>query len=366
MRYLVLLAALLASSCAHTDRFSPALPMPTLKLPGDTLITRIALGSCFHPSRNGDIFDEITAQNPDVFLFLGDNVYAADESFDLELNSLRAAYFDLAQVESFQTLRSSVPMMVIWDDHDYGKDDAGGDWSNKNFSESLYQHVWAIDDEDPRTQLPGVYLQETIGPEGQQVQIIMLDVRFFRTPLTRNPDQDIGRYTPSQAPNQNMLGDAQWQWFKEQLEKPADVRIIVTPIQLIADGHYWEAWRMMPKERQRFYDLLAETKPNGAIIVSGDRHSAAMYKREGILPYPLYELTTSSLNVPLTLIVKDPQDEPGPHRLFAPFYESNYALIDIDWGKNTVTLQILDQESRSINIQTLSFGELTANQGASD
>ena len=332
--------------------------MPAIGLKGDTVITRIALGSCFHPSLKGDIFDEITAQKPDVFLFLGDNVYAADESFDLELNSLRSAYGDLAQVESFQALRSSIPMMVIWDDHDYGKDDAGGDWSNKNYSESLYQHVWAIGDDDPRSQLPGVYVQETIGPEGQQVQIIMLDVRFFRTPLTRNTDQNVGRYTPSQDPNQNMLGDAQWQWFKEQLEKPANVRVIVTPIQLIADGHYWESWRMMPKERQRFYDLLAETRPNGVIIVSGDRHSGAMYKLEGILPYPLYELTTSSLNVPLTLIVKD---EPGPHRLFAPFYESNYALIDIDWEENIVTLLILDDESRSVNLQTISFGALTAN-----
>ena len=84
------------------------------------------------------------------------------------------------------------------------------------------------------------------------------------------------------------------------------------------------------------------------VVVSGDRHSAAIYALSDFEPYPLYELTTSSLNVPLTSFVKNPIDEPGPHRLVNPFYESNYGLIDIDWDVGELSMQLMDETSQMI------------------
>jgi len=328
--------------------FYPAVPMPAAILAPDRALTRIALGSCYHPSLESGIFNEIAAQNPDAFVFLGDNVYAADESDDPTLMSLRQAYANLSAVESFKALRESTPLLVAWDDHDYGKDDAGGDFKYREFSESLYEYVWNIEPSDERTARPGVYFEQTVGPIGKRVQLITLDTRSFRTPLTRHPDQNIGRYMESQDPNQNVLGETQWKWLEEQLRKPADIRIMVTSIQLIADGHSWEAWRIMPAERERFYRLLSSSRANGVIVVSGDRHSAAIYKLPEFEPYPLYELTTSSLNVPLTSFVKNPVDEPGLHRLIKPYYESNYGLIDIDWDAGQLSMRLMNETSQTI------------------
>ena len=328
--------------------FSPAVPMPAAKLAPDTALTRIAFGSCYHPSLDSGIFNEIVRQRPGAFVFLGDNVYAEDESDDPALMSLRQAYANLSAVESFKSLRESTPLLVAWDDHDYGKDDAGGDFKHREFSESLYKYVWSIDPSDERNARPGVYLEQSVGPIGKRVQFITLDTRSFRTPLTRHPDQNIGRYVESLDPNQNLLGESQWIWLAEQLHKPADIRIIVTPIQLIADGHYWESWRVMPAERERLYRLLSSSRANGVVVVSGDRHSAAIYALSDFEPYPLYELTTSSLNVPLTSFVKNPIDEPGPHRLVNPFYESNYGLIDIDWDVGELSMQLMDETSQMI------------------
>lgn len=328
--------------------FSPAVPMPAATLAPDRALTRIALGSCYHPSMESGIFNEIAGQHPDAFVFLGDNVYAEDESDDPTLMSLRQAYANLAAVESFKALRESTPLLVAWDDHDYGKDDAGGDFRHREFSESLYAYAWDIEPSDERASRPGVYFEQTVGPIGKRVQFITLDTRYFRTPLTRHPDQNIGRYVESQDPNQNVLGETQWKWFEEQLRKPADIRIIVTPIQLIADGHHWEAWRVMPAERERLYRLLSSSRANGVIVVSGDRHSAAIYELTEFEPYPLYELTTSSLNVPLTSFVKNPVDEPGPHRLMNPYYESNYGLIDIDWDTGQLSMKLMDEASKLI------------------
>jgi alkaline phosphatase D len=328
--------------------FSPAVPMPAATLAPDKALTRIAFGSCYHPSLESGIFDEIAGQHPGVFVFLGDNVYAKDESDDPTLMSLRQAYANLSAVKSFKALRESTPLLVAWDDHDYGKDDAGGDFKYREFSESLYNYAWNIEPSDERTSRAGVYLEQTVGPIGKRVQFITLDTRSFRTPLTQHPNQDIGRYVESQDPNQNVLGESQWKWLAEQLRKPADIRIIVTPIQLIADGHHWESWRVMPKERERLYRLLSSSKANGVVVVSGDRHSAAIYALAEFEPYPLYELTTSSLNVPLTSFVKNPVDEPGPHRLINPYYETNYGLIDINWEDEELSLKLMDETSRMI------------------
>ena len=338
--------------------FFPAVPMPAAALASDTALTRIAFGSCYHPSLQSGIFNEIAGQHPGAFVFLGDNVYAEDESDDPTLMSLRQAYANLSAVESFKALRKSTPLLVAWDDHDYGKDDAGGDFKHREFSESLYTYAWNIEQSDERTSRPGVYLERTVGPVGKRVQFITLDTRSFRTSLTRHPDQDIGRYVESQDPNQNVLGETQWKWLAEQLRRPADIRIIVTPIQLIADGHHWESWRIMPAERERLYQLLSSSKANGVVVVSGDRHSAAIYALTEFEPYPLYELTTSSLNVPLTSFVKNPVDEPGPHRLVNPYYESNYGLIDIDWDAGELSMKLMDETSQMIAEQIIRIDSL--------
>jgi alkaline phosphatase D len=155
-----------------------------------------------------------------------------------------------------------------------------------------------------------------------------------------------------------MLGEYQWKWLEKQLQKPADIRIIVTPIQLIADGHHWEAWRVMPTERERLYRLLSSSRANGVVVVSGDRHSAAIYELAEFEPYPLYELTTSSLNVPLTSFVKNPVDEPGPHRLTNPYYKSNYGLMDIDWEAGELSMRLMNEGSQTITEEIIRIDSL--------
>ena len=353
-----------ASSKEESVDFSPAVKMPSARLSTLSALTKIALGSCFHPRQDSKIFNEIRLQSPDLFVFLGDNVYASNESDDPKLMSLRNAYYDLSQVESFRALRESTPLMVTWDDHDYGKDDAGGDFKHRVFSESLFRHVWDIKPLDQRASRPGVYFERSIGPNGKKVQLIVLDTRSFRTPLTMHPNQDEGKYIQSQDPQQSMLGVDQWMWLAEQLSKPAEIRIILSSIQLIAQGHHWESWQMMPREREKLLSLLASLEANGVIVVSGDRHFAAIYELAIFESYPLYELTTSSLNVPLISFVRNPIEERGPNRLTKPFYESNYGLIEIDWGAGEVSLKLMDQFSDPIAKKTVNIKMLRKKQNS--
>ena len=185
----------------------------------------------------------------------------------------------------------------------------------------------------------------------------MLDTRFFRTRLN---DAGHAPYIPVDDPGQNLLGEDQWRWFEAQLREPADLRIIATSIQFVAIGHSWESWRMMPKEKQRFLDLLKITDASGVVLVSGDRHAASIYKKESDDAYPLYELSTSSLNQPLTAILNTTQipDEPGPHRLGSPYNESNFGIIDVNWQTRRLVLSIRNETGEIVRAQSVSLDDL--------
>ena len=333
--------------------------MPGIELSEEKLISRIAFGSCAGSDRDDAIFATISNTNADVFLFIGDNVYAANEEDDAELKSLKQAYGQLAGSKAFADLRRKIPLLVTWDDHDYGLNDAGGDWPRKLASQQLYNHVWAIKASDPRASRDGVYFSRTAGPEGKRVQFILLDTRFFRSPLRRLPKPVThGRYAPLRSADQSMLGEAQWAWLEAQLRKPADVRVIATSIQLLANGHNWEAWLLFPRERDRFFSILKATGAKGVVLISGDRHSAAIYRETEKVPYPLWEVTSSSLNLPLSSFVKNIQTESDPNRIGEPYYDANFGIIDIDWQARRLLLQVRDDQGRTVLASSVLIDDL--------
>ena len=357
MRFTMMLLALTCSA-SHADDFWPALPMPSKGLDEQTTLTRIALGSCFDQRRSDKIFAKIQEAKPDAFLFIGDNVYASDESDDPQLMSLKRAYRQLANSDRFALLREAIPVLPIWDDHDYGLNDAGGDWPRRRIAESLFEHVWDVAPEDPRSQREGIYFARNIGPEGRRVQLIFLDTRFFRTPLTKNSQDQTAPYEPSEDAHQDMLGDEQWQWLESKLLEPAELRIIVSSIMVLSDIHGFESWRMLPRERQRFYKLLDTTAAGGVLIVSGDTHAGAMYRSDETIDYPLIELNTSSMNVPLTSFVENPKQVPGVHRVGDIYFEANFGLINIDWDSGQVTLQMRNENNQTVREQSIYISAL--------
>ena len=130
----------------------------------------------------------------------------------------------------------------------------------------------------------GVYHAEIHGPIGQRVQIILLDTRTFRAPLEPTNDWNAPgkeRYMPDPDPAKTMLGEAQWRWLRAQLEQPAELRLIVSSVQVLAEGHGFERWGNLPLERQKLFDLIAESGASDVVFLSGDRHFGALYHRPG-------------------------------------------------------------------------------------
>tara|TARA_B100000497_G_scaffold125428_1_gene161889 strand:- start:673 stop:1557 length:885 start_codon:yes stop_codon:yes gene_type:complete len=292
------------------------------------------------------IFNAIKSENYDLFLMLGDNVYGDTDSNDLI--ELRDAYEK--QRENFDRLNLNFPFEAIWDDHDYGKNDGGKEYIYKEEAEQIFLDFWNIPQDDIRRNRPGLYFEKTQEIDGISIQMIFLDTRFFRDALLPTDEKGAPgkeRYVPHTDTSLTMLGEDQWTWLQDQLDKEVDHKIIVTSIQFLAMGHGWEAWKTLPHERQRLIDLVDQSSSE-VLFISGDRHRGGLYQFSTQSGKVISEMTSSSLNL---AFANDEED--GPLRSGPTFVQENYGEILLDKSTNTLTVNLKDNQGKII--QSLSL-----------
>ncbi len=330
----------------------PALPA------SNTVLQRIAFGSCQTSWKPIPILDQVAADNPDLFIYLGDNVYGDERAGNALLPNLRKQYADLAKRPAFARLRQQTPMMSIWDDHDYAMNDAGEDFAFKYFAKKVFLEFWNEPKNSMRRKREGLYDAKVFGVEGQRVQIIMLDTRYFRSspliPTDERGAKGKERYLSSFDPNMTILGEEQWQWFEEQLQQPAEIRLIITSIQVLAADHGWEAWDEFVPQRDKFFATVKNSGAKGVLIVSGDRHMASFYRKDDATDYALYEFTSSALNMSFT----DKITEYDSLQLVEGVAANNYGMIDIDWPGRKISMQIKGESGGILRKLEVKFSEI--------
>jgi alkaline phosphatase D len=336
-----------------------ALAPASLTAQGRAPLSRIAFGSCADQAKPQPIWDAILAYRPELFIFAGDNVYGDFNTADA--TNLKRAYEKAEGIAGYSKLRDSVAHLAVWDDHDYGVNDGGGDFPHKAVSKELFLKFWNVPATDVRRTREGIYDSRIIGPPGMRVHVILLDLRWFRSPLKITDQRGAPgkeRYLPDPDPAKTMLGPLQWAWLAAELRKPAEVRLIVSSTQVLAEGHGWERWGNMPLERQKLLDTIRDSGAKGVVLLSGDRHVGALYRETPPGHYPLYELTASGLNM-----VYWAAKEPGPNRVGALYAAANFGVVDIDWWDHTVTLALRDEGGNTRRSAILSFDELQLRRG---
>jgi alkaline phosphatase D len=331
---------------------------PGPALGAGTTLTRIAFGSCNHQNAPQHMWAQIASQNPQLFLMIGDNVYG-DSGWDADagLESLRRSYALQASHPEFRDFRARFPMMATWDDHDFGLNDAGGNFPFRRWAEALFESFWGSS--DAVRARPGVYDSTITGPEGRRVQVILLDTRFFRSDLKRaawSKDRPpLGSYLPDDSADKTMLGAEQWAWLAQELARPADFRIVVSSTQVITQAHQFEGWTNFPAERRRLLDMLKVREASGLVLLSGDRHAAGIYRAEHD-GETMWELTSSALNLSFwDDIEKATAREPDPARVGKFFPVENYGLIDIDWKAKRLTMRLKDNKSATLAEQAFGW-----------
>jgi alkaline phosphatase D len=329
-------------------------------------VDRIAFGSCAKQWEPQPIWYSVAAAEPDLFLFIGDAIYGdwhGDKPFTPTAQSLRADWAKLGAQPGFRALRNRVPMLATWDNHDYGSHDGGAGFALKETARKELLDFFGEPDDSERRLTPGIYRAETFGPEGRRVQVILLDTKWFRSDFVkdqRSPEErqaigKVGKYVPNEDDKATILGEEQWRWLEEQLRRPADVRLIVSSTQIVADRKGMDEWGVFPQERERLFRLIRDTGAKGVLLISGNVHFAELSVwNDG--SYPLYDLTSSGM----THVNPTYAAARNPHRVAGPFVEHNFGLLEIDWQAKPWPLLTLRarEDGRAGFTHEISLGEL--------
>ena len=322
-----LFAALLLLAC------KPAQPPVSTGLPRTDTSFVIAFGSCNKTELTNPFWDDILALDPDLWIWGGDNIYADTP----DMGKMRAMYQAQKQVPGYRSLAESTPVIGTWDDHDYGLNDGGSDFAARAESQQAFLDFLGVPPDSPRRRREGVYASHTYRHSKGKVNVIVLDTRYFRTPLRKDPSGE-KRYIPNEFGEGTLLGEAQWAWLEKELrESDADFNVLVSSIQLLSGEHGFETWGNFPHEVQRLIGLIMSSGARGVFVLSGDRHISEFSRMEsGSLPYPLVDFTSSGL----THAYRSFTGEPNPYRVGKVISRESFGLVRLDFANREATFQI--------------------------
>lgn len=335
--HLALVSAALLTACATREApYKPvevtvsATPVPSAAL-GATGVQRIAFGSCSKQHLPQPLWKRIIADRPDLFIWTGDVVYADTD----DMGKLSAIYAsELQQADYGRFLDSGIPVIGIYDDHDYGENDGGKDYLKKDASKALFLDFIGEPKDSPRRKRPGIFTSYVFGPAGKQVKVILLDTRYHREKPGKNAD---------------ILGKEQWDWLENEVKSSqAQLNLVVSSIQVLPFEHDFEKWQNFPKARERLLKLLQSSK--NVLIISGDRHLAELSQ---LKEANLWEVTSSGM----THSFQNPDEKRNRNSLrVGPVYDRlNYGFLTIDWTKRSVQVEVRSINQEPVLTQTLSL-----------
>ncbi len=299
----------------------------------------IAFGSCNRHDLKNVFWDDILVHNPEVFIWGGDNIYADTD----DIGKIQKMYRAQNKIPAYAKLKRKVFVTGTWDDHDYGLNDGGLEFSAKKESQQVFLDFMDVPKNSPRRAQEGVYVSQTVSNDRGSIKIIILDTRYFRSRLTPSSDEH-KRYEINRDPQSTILGAAQWGWLEEELQNStADFNLLVTSIQLLSEEHGFEKWANFPHELQKMKELVAQSGARGVIFLSGDRHISEFSKTrlEG-LTFPLMDFTSSGL----THSYSDFTSEPNKHRVGEVVSETSFGLVEFDFDTKEATFKIMGENGK--------------------
>lgn len=256
----------------------------TLDLTSST--ARIAMLSCaFDGLHRSDIWAHLEAQRPDIIFFLGDSVYADRNSVlsfkgAADPEKLWRRYSESRQRVSLYYWKRLVPVMAVWDDHDFGDNNSGSWYPHKHYAKYVFETFFAQDATvSGGSLLAGPGVARRLSAFG--MDFLFLDGRTFR----EQPNV-AGSY---------LFGQEQIEWaFNHFQGRPT---LILSGSLFF--GEYAGRESFEGYYRQDFAEFLARLRKIEAPVAfaSGDVHySELMDIEESQLGYRTFEIVSSSMH----------------------------------------------------------------------
>lgn len=310
---------------------------------------KIVFVSCSDQDMDQPLWKPILEHYPDLLIWGGDNIYADTD----DMEKMESDYNKVLSHPEYAQLEENTTVIGTWDDHDYGKNDAGIEWEKKNEAQQLMLDFFKVSTDDIRRSREGVYHSQTFNTSEGSIKIILLDTRYFRSELKKSNIEG-WRYEAWEEDHKGtILGEEQWKWFEEELlDDSADFTLIVSSIQFLADEHGWEKWGTFPIEVRRMYEMIKKAKAKNIIILSGDRHLAEFSKTEVEgLNYPLIDFTSSGM----TKTYPDDPDDPNRYRIGDQVRQLNFGVLEFDFQEKKVKMEIRGEENKLYEVLEQEF-----------
>lgn len=325
-------------SCLLICLLAPPLPAQPPKPEGTY---RIGILGCHRQFEPAPALVRYLSSELDLALWIGDNIYADTRT---DIGYLDSCYQALGAKPAFRQLMATTPYLATWDDHDYGDNDEWKDYPLKGESKALFRRFWHLEDQIP-TEQPGIYYAQQLKVGNQQLQIILLDVRY-------NRDEP--------GPFADLLGEAQWTWLASQLRQPADLRLIVSGTQVLLDKESGsESWDQYPQAQARLFDLIRRSEAERVVFITGDQHYGEVCRLSGGVDYDVVELQFSGINQTENPEYNPLRVAPAAHTLHS------YALLDLQFEPSAydpphLLFRVFDAMSNETQLTyRVNFSELT-------
>ncbi|PHS17084.1 MAG: hypothetical protein COA86_10515 [Kangiella sp.] len=200
---------------------------------------------------------------------------------------------------SYQNLTTNIPMMAMWDDHDFGEDNSDGTYPYKQQARQAFvENFPANPYEDDNA---GLYYSFSVA----DVDVLVLDTRWYRSPMQNEDNQ-----------NKLMLGKKQLAWLLENLKKSTSkIKIVFSSVPLNDYGGDtssnrpgYDSWVGYQHERSQVLSFIETNNIEGVLFFSGDQHYPSAHilnKKSSLQPiiqnskyveYKLADLGTSVLD----------------------------------------------------------------------
>lgn len=263
---------------------------------------------------DSSIYDTMAKDNASFMLWLGDNWYTREvDYFSVRGLWYRAAYDRSRPI--LQNFLGKMPHYAIWDDHDFGPNDMGREYTLKEDSRKVFSAYWANPSYGENGM--GIYTKMSHG----DVDIFMLDDRTWRS-SDRLQDSVDGRPNPLKR----MFGEQQMEWLKNALAGSlATFKVIATGSQVLNPKSPFDCFRKFPVEYNELMQFIRSQKIHGVVFLTGDRHHSEVIKVDGLVGYPMYDITVSPLTSGTHVFGNEEKE--NPYRVFGLDQKQNYGKI---------------------------------------
>lgn len=300
------------------------------------------VGSCFYlndslydrPGRPygviTNIFDHMANQQADFMLWAGDNFYYRE----VDYSSNSGMEYRNIQTRKDPLLRKLFyvrPNYAIWDDHDFGPNDANGDFPLKEYSLELFKDFWA-NQTYGQPENPGIYSKFSYS----DADFFLIDDRYYRTPERKNLAT-------------TQLGKQQLQWLKNGLaSSTAKFKFVISGGQVLDTIGRKECLGTYEDDYNDLIKFISDKNIKGLVFISGDRHLTELLKVKTFTGKSFYEFTCSPVSSGAYNLKSGPElNKPGriENTLVT---DQNYGKISIITGsdkKRIVKIEVFDREN---------------------